>query len=243
MGSFFWKDIPGNIRGRASKGIVTQGKKESQPKSELRSRLPQWTTGAQSSQGLSWGTAECASMSSTWDVDNGSVCLSTGSDGLLIKGAVGVRCPHSSRFEFVPEGPSRLPATSSCWEGRDLRPHLLWQAAAHEKGGPRGCESPSFLSFPSSISIILSKGACFPLCEARRSLGDVEMSLLVLYIPESLCKTLGNRGLVVGAGLHVCWERLWDPLLVGTVRVGGLLLQWHVCCLPGNETCHRGGYL
>lgn len=51
MGALFWKGIPGNIKGRTSKGIVTKGRKESQFKSELLSRLPLWTTGAQSGQG------------------------------------------------------------------------------------------------------------------------------------------------------------------------------------------------
>lgn len=73
MGSLFWKGIPGNVRGRMSKGIITKGKRESQSKSELWSRLLQWTTGAQSSQGTPWGTVECISVSSAWDMDEGSV--------------------------------------------------------------------------------------------------------------------------------------------------------------------------
>lgn len=215
MDSLFWKGIPGNIRGRTSKGIITKGKRESQSKSELWSRLPQWATGAQSSQGL------------PGELLNVSQCPPPGTwtRGVFIHWlpwSVDQRCSRSemlSLFEVCICARGAEQASQHQQLLRRERSQATPAVTSSCRGGSRGCESPSFLSFPSSISIILSEGSCFPFSEALRPLGDVEMSLLVLHIPESLCKTLGNWGLMVGAGLHIRWERLCDPLLVGTVPV------------------------
>ena len=152
MGSLFWKGIPGNIRGRTLKGIITKGRTVSQPKSESLSQLPWWSTGAPSGQGPLENCWMCPS----------NLYLGHGEGSIYALAPVacwssvlqGWTALTLAGWYLCQRGFLRsLPVTSSCWEERDP------SAVRHWKGGPTWCETsisiPSHLPLPSSISIIL----------------------------------------------------------------------------------------
>lgn len=163
-GSLFRKGIPGNRSGRMSKGRLTKGRKESQPKSELLSQLPRWPLVLS----LAGDSGEQSKCSSTWATEEGSQLPWPAGQGCSR-----VKPRYSSRFVFVPERRSRLPATSSSGEGRDPGAVRLGRQATpavassctHQKSGLRGCETSTCPHTSSSLlaSALFCKKALFPL--------------------------------------------------------------------------------